>query len=451
MSVKVIEINDSSIKVGNETGILFRSPGFALATEDKLEVGDFAERHSRIQPTNSFNKYWHELNLDPISFGPKVRHHADLAFAQLTHLAEMADIDEDVIFSVPGNFSQKQLSILLGLAHQTSFTPIGFVNSALVDSIIAAYKQRVLHVDIQLHQVLITLLVKDETHFKVKNTVQIPGIGKQNFMNLMMQVATDLFIDQCRFDPQHDAKSEQELYNALLAWLSNYEEGKTIQLELKSGNSGFLVKLPWEHLTEVLDKHYKKIKEQISSLTASGKGYLILSEELSRLPGFLPTMTGHDYEIVPSNQVIESCLNYQKLIAAEQGNLMLVDKLAISDLGINDPTTLSEKLSSDGATHLLLGNEAIQLNRVVLRNSSKETMATETSLDINCSREGLPEQLGTIDRTAAGIFFNSPSNFAILNHRPITKGIHPLKLGDQIKFEKTGYEIRLIKVLNGGQ
>ena len=139
MSVKVIKINDSNITVGNEKGILFQSPGFALVTEDKLEVGDFAEKHSRIQPTNSFNKFWHELNLDPISFGPKVRHHADLAFAQLTHIADHADIDEDVIFSVPGNFTKEQLSILLGLARQTQFTPIGFVNSALVASITSAF------------------------------------------------------------------------------------------------------------------------------------------------------------------------------------------------------------------------------------------------------------------------------------------------------------------------
>ena len=31
MSVKVIELNDSNIKVGNEAGMVFQSPGFSLA------------------------------------------------------------------------------------------------------------------------------------------------------------------------------------------------------------------------------------------------------------------------------------------------------------------------------------------------------------------------------------------------------------------------------------
>ena len=42
MSVKVIELNDSNIKVGNEAGMLFQSPGFSLVTNDKVEVGEFA-------------------------------------------------------------------------------------------------------------------------------------------------------------------------------------------------------------------------------------------------------------------------------------------------------------------------------------------------------------------------------------------------------------------------
>ena len=53
MSVKVIELNDSNIKVGNEAGMLFQSPGFSLVTNDKVEVGEFAESQCRIQPTNS--------------------------------------------------------------------------------------------------------------------------------------------------------------------------------------------------------------------------------------------------------------------------------------------------------------------------------------------------------------------------------------------------------------
>ena len=60
MSVKVIEINDSNIKVGDELGLVFQSPGFSLVSDDKVEVGELAESQCRIQPTNSFSKYWYD-------------------------------------------------------------------------------------------------------------------------------------------------------------------------------------------------------------------------------------------------------------------------------------------------------------------------------------------------------------------------------------------------------
>ena len=450
MSIKVIEINDSNIRVGDETGIVFQSPGFALVTEDKLEVGEFAERQSRIQPTNSFSKYWYELNLEPISHGPKVRHHADLAYAQLMHLAEAADIDQDVIFSVPGNFSQDQLAILLGLARQTNFSPIGFVNSALADSIHATHKKLSLHVDIQLHQVVITTITINEAYFKVKNVVQIPGVGMQNFMNLMMQVATDLFIDQCRFNPQHDAISEQELYNLLLSWLSNHEEGRTVQLELESSDTVHLAKLPWENLTAVLDRYYRKINEQISALTVGVEAQLILSECLSRLPGFLRTIPSDlHYEVASVHQGARACIDHRNLIASKEGEITLVEKLAKSELGIVELVSKTELQQSQLASHLLFGNEAIKLRRVVIGSRLGKPEARESSQEINLAMEGLPEHLGSIDKTDSGIYFNCTSDHAILNNRSVSKGIHSLQLGDHIRFAESCDEIRLIKVRNG--
>ena len=450
MSIKVIEINDSNIRVGDETGIIFQSPGFALVTENKLEVGELAERQSRIQPTNSFSKYWYELNLEPISHTAKVRHNADLAYAQLTYLAAEADIDQDVIFSVPGNFSKDQLAILLGLARQTKFTPVGFVNSALADSIQATYKKQSLHVDIQLHQVVITTIVMNEAFFKVENVVQVPGVGVQNFMNLMMQAATDLFIDQCRFNPQHDAISEQELYNVLLAWFSNYEEGKTLQLELQSSDTAHLAKLPWENLTGVLDRYYRKINEQIGALTVGSEAQLLLSESLGRLPGYLRTIPSDlAYEVASCYQGARACINHQKLIASKEGEITLVAKLAKSELGIDDLVPKSEVQQSELASHLLFGNEAVELRRVVIRSTPGKPEVRKSSQEINLAMEGLPEHLGTIDKTDSGVYFNSTNDHAILNHRSISQGIHSLQLGDHIRFAETGQEIRLIKVWNG--
>ena len=67
MSLKVIEFNDRGICVSDETGILLHSPGFALADGAEVLFGEPAEQQARLRPTESYNRYWQELSLDPIS------------------------------------------------------------------------------------------------------------------------------------------------------------------------------------------------------------------------------------------------------------------------------------------------------------------------------------------------------------------------------------------------
>ena len=151
MSLKVIELNDRAIKVGDSSGIIVESPGFALAVGNGLELGEAAEQQARLQPTNSYNKYWHELSMEPLAHANNIRHYADIAYAQLLHLAELGEIDGDAIFAVPGNFTRQQLAILLGLAKQCPFNTVGVVDSALTAAIAtAAQSHSVIFADIQL-------------------------------------------------------------------------------------------------------------------------------------------------------------------------------------------------------------------------------------------------------------------------------------------------------------
>ena len=69
MSFKVIELNDSAVRVIGDSGLLVASPGFALVGNKSLKLGEAAEQQARLHPTQSYNKFWQQLSLDPLVQG----------------------------------------------------------------------------------------------------------------------------------------------------------------------------------------------------------------------------------------------------------------------------------------------------------------------------------------------------------------------------------------------
>ncbi|MDD9889839.1 MAG: hypothetical protein OXU66_09455 [Gammaproteobacteria bacterium] len=449
MSLKVIELNDRGIKVGDESGIIVQSPGFALVVGDTLEVGDSAEQQARLQPTNSFNKYWHELSLEPISHSNKIRHFADLAYAQLLHLAEAGAIDKDVIFAVPGNFSRQQLAILLGLAQQSPFTTVGVVDSALAATVSAAQAEHIVYADIQLHQVVLTKLAIVGDHLETEGVVQIPGVGNQNFMNLMMQIATDMFIQQCRFNPQHNAESEQQLYNELPSWLLQDDKEKTLQLALKSATAVHTAKLPRETLITTLNDYYKKINEQISAIGVTNNAQLLLSKNLAELPGYQSALKQiSEFVIVEDHSVNSACHQYRELIAGSDQGIHLVNKFPASALGRGTVDSSQQVSAAERPTHVLFANRAFAIGTIDIKNNETLNGSAKVSGTIVMNIANLPESLGRIEKCGDEVYLKCGNQQVFVNGS-LVMGECPLNLGDRICFVKNGEEISLIQVNNG--
>ena len=454
MSLKVIELNDSSISVGNEDGIIAQSPGFALAAGNTLEIGEAAEQQARLQPTNSYNKYWHELNLEPLSHGNNIRHFADIAYAQLLHLAEIGQIDSDVIFAVPGNFTRQQLAILLGLTKQCPFTPVGVVNSALAAASIGDYSESTVYADIQLHQVELTKLSFSGGELSIDSVIQVPGVGTQNFMDSMMQLATRLFIQQCRFNPQHNAASEQQLYNELPSWLrqSDGDHG-SLMMELKTDEAVHTAKMPRENLVSSLNGHYQIIRQHIAALATEHGVRILVNSRMSTLPGFvaslqeLPNLAVLDPHIVNS-----ACYEFRGSIISGQEGIHLVDKLPVK------AKTKGRSLSAKSAeqdhdehrnqpTHALYSYRAVTVGAIEITNQSRLNGHAATAQSIVMSLPGLPEKLGRIEKRPEGIFLDCWDNEVLLNNNRVS-GQQPLKIGDRIQFTEDSEEICLIQVNN---
>ena len=475
MSLKIIELNDIGITVGDETGVITRSPGFALAAGNSLELGEAAEQQARLQPTNSYNKYWHELSMEPLSHSRGIRHFADIAYAQLLHLAKIGEIDADVIFAVPGNFTRAQLAILLGLSKQSPFTAVGVVDSALVAAIAKARSSSVIYADIQLHQVLLTKLVIEDDQLKSESVIQVPGVGNQNFMDLMMQLATGLFIQQCRFNPQHNAESEQQLYNELPNWLKQDDGNQnSLLLDLKTSTAVYTAKMPRESLINHLSGYYQKVHRQLATLATEKNTDLLVSSAMAALPGFINTLSDLGNLHILNPQTINSaCFDYREHIISGTDGIHLVSALPVttsiepaiaaasetsaSALGApqkskpqapeNEAATAA--LTYVMSTHALFADRAICIaaaDCIEIQNQPQLNGATAPRDSIVLSLSDLPGGLGRITQADDAVWFDSGSLEFLLNKTRVS-GRQKLSLGDRITFTENSEEIRLIQLV----
>ncbi|PCH62628.1 MAG: hypothetical protein COC19_02450 [SAR86 cluster bacterium] len=459
--MKVLEINDLGLRVSDENGVLAISPGFACLNGKSLELGETAQRRSRIDPTNSYNDFWHRLSMDPLAHGTdQVRHFADIAYAHLLHLGELTDLDDELILAVPGNFTAEQLAILLGLTAHCPFTVVGIVDSALVAVMPRAERPTIVYVELQLHQVVLTRLRVEnnngESRLNKDSVIQVPGVGAQSFMELMMRIITGLFVQQCRFNPQHNAESEQQLYDALPNWLNqNDRDENSLLLELKSATVVHQVKMPKQNLIEGLQGYYQKILRQISALVSANGSQILLSHDIANLPGFMSLLqqdcaANDSVEIVDNSVLSDSCLAEQDQLRGSEHGVYKVESLALtgtaetegkSYAGINSAKANTLGVIESLPSHVLIASRALPIGRVEIRNNSGNSRAQTTVQIVNKNIElcitGLPDNLAYIEKQQDAVYLvcdgmGSANNIMINGSR--ISGNRQLLLGDKLEF-----------------
>lgn len=317
MTPQVLELNDHALVLGHADGPQLVSPGFLLADDKDLVFGAPAQAQSRLHPNQSHSRFWQDLSLEPLAKGrlpnPRWRHTADLAHSHLNALAqESGGESTDTLLSVPGSFSRQQLGILLGIAKQTPLQLVGLVDSALLAAAALPTPKTCLVMQQQLHQTLFTLVELSGNQLRVVETQAVASTGSAQVLDALMHLSTDLFIEQCRFNPQHDAATEQLLYNALPQWLSAHPNSSTLQLDLNADGNAYTAKLTWDSLIAALTPIRSRLLEQLIALRQRAPAAeLIACSTLNALPGLSSELQAHSELNVVTVQ--ESLATAQKL------------------------------------------------------------------------------------------------------------------------------------------
>ena len=384
MSLHVLEFNDAGLRLSDASGILLSSPGYAYVNAKEIEFGESARKRSKVYPLSSYNQFWHKLSLDPFSKPVgNFRHNADIAFSHLQDIARSAELEGEVVLAVPGSFSREQMAILLGLLKQSPMRPVGLVDAALMASIDHAHHESVIHIDLQLHQVVLSKMQRVGSEFKRESVVLVPGAGWMNISDNLMHLFTSAFIQQCRFNPQHNAASEQMLLDNLPQWLSeegiedstddaNLQENRSsLQVRLTQNNTVHQASLPRSALHSRLLPFFQKIVQQLAVIDPQGNCPILVSDYMQFLPGF-DTVLSSSLEgdsrsalLLNERSVAQACFDYRDALLGTSEALHFVSKVSARQSEA-PASAASEAQAQVAPTHLLMRHQARRLSDGIL-------------------------------------------------------------------------------------
>ena len=273
----ILDLNDIALRLWHE-GDSLHSPGYAWFDGKEYRFGMHAAATHRRTPRAVNTRYWSQLGTQPLpsGLGP-ARHCADLAHSHLQSLHSAAGAPEKILIAAPGSMNREQLSLLLGIVQHLPFEIAGLVHRTGVLGA-ASGLERGLHVELQLHQIVVTPFESEDGHIVAGPSQSIPGAGLLALQDRLATAISSVFVGQTRFDPLRSADAEQRLYDAMPKILADLKRSGEARVSI----DGYEARMTQDDLIDI----GRRLAEQLGPLLKSNWPVLI-EYPLSELPGLV--------------------------------------------------------------------------------------------------------------------------------------------------------------------
>lgn len=322
----LIELKDPGISVRTASELLTQSPGFANIANKQPVFGEEARQMARLHPRQTFNQFWSQLSLDPLALkNAFFRHSADLAHSHLDQLTKSVVFEHGAIIAAPSNYSRTQLAVLLGIVKQCAFDAVGLVDLALLQAS-GTDADSCIIIDLQLHQCVLTSFRKIEGQLVRDRMIQVPASGLLALQDAWSNMVTDEFIRQCRFDPHHNAETEQYVYNQLPQWIEQSQRQNELQVEINHRGTVYQAHLTRAQFEQRSRTILGRIGQELEPLRAPDTALHTTASHMN-LPGVslhLPGLIALD-----DDSTMVTCIRHLDHIRRPADNLHFITRLPL--------------------------------------------------------------------------------------------------------------------------
>lgn len=462
-----VELNDAGVAVARTTpaGATVLdgepSPGFALLQDGRVLVGTAALQRHRLSPLHAQNRFWSALGTEPLPWSARgIGTPADLAHAHLTSVLEPAVSAgaRELLLAVPPGYTREQLGLLVGIANESGTTVRGLVDLGLAACTTVAPAPHLLHLDLQLHQAVATLV--DFAHadglLRRSRYELLPGVGLLAFRQLLAESIATTFVRETRFDPLHEAATEQRLHDSLPAWLELLRDSDETEAEIEIGSTRHRVTLSRAQLTAAVDTLAAEVMRLVQASRPAGLALQVcVTPRVVALPGLLDRLaTLRDCVVValPEGAAALGALQHAAAILRPADAISLVHRLpvqaAVDATGVAGVATSGDVPAEAVPTHVLFRGRAWSITRTPLAlgwsvGAASRALTLPAGVAgvsrVHCTLRVLDGQVVVEDQSTYGTFVNDER----------VGGRVALRVGDVLRLGAPGLTLDLIRVLEG--
>jgi hypothetical protein len=456
-----LELIDSGLVLARSGGqgsdVLVEEPGVALLEEQSTVVGAEAARRVRLRPLLAHSNFWRAIGTEPLTRPSRlVRTTADVAFAQAQALlGRFKQENESVLLAVPAGYSREQLGLLLGVVNETGVPVAGLVDAALAACALQTAPARVLHLDLELHQAILTVLEYtggDRAGLKRSRYEIAPRHGVLGIQQTWMQFIAESFVRKTRFDPLHDAGTEQRLVDGLPQWLAELQDKERINVAIQFSDRPLEIEVERAQLIAAAEPHYAELQRLVQGARVAGMRIeLRLSHRVASLPGLLDrlqTLRDCDIQILPAAAAALGTLQYEAAIRRSPDSLALVYQLPVPRAASVDAqsTAFESTPAPLRPTHILFQGRAWTITEqpLVIGWSIE---AGRRGLTLPDAAPGISRAHCSIVRRNGAVVVEDHSTYGSYVNEERVAGRTALTVGDRLRLGSPGVTLELIQLV----
>jgi hypothetical protein len=210
---------------------------------------------------------------------------------------------ERVWIATPAHASTQGLRASLAIARKLALPVDGFVDSAVASVAALGLEQGAIALEVGLHHAAATYIDRDGAQVRRRRTVVTERGGLMSFYQGWLELVSTTLVKRTRFDPLHDAATEQQLFELLAACAGEAAAHGSAQAVVTKGTERFEVALTRDQFAQAGQSLHREIIRLLHELRPAGAPLVLVVPSLvERLPGLndeLEQFTGCEWVSLP--------------------------------------------------------------------------------------------------------------------------------------------------------